>query len=201
MHNVIIIGAGGHAKVVADIVIKAGDKLLGFLDDNKKASVLDGYDVIGTIKDCKNFSDDTEFVIAIGDNNVRKKISCEYNLKWYTAIHPSARIGICCQIGEGSVVMANAVINPCTKIGKHAIVNTAVVIEHDNVIDDFVHISPNATLCGEVTVGERTHIGASAVIKNGISIADNVIIGVGSAVVKDIEASGKYVGIPAKIMK
>lgn len=200
MNNVVIIGAGGHAKVVADIVIKSKDKLLGFLDDNKKGCVLNEYSVIGKVSDCVNFADDTKFIIAIGNNEIRKRISSEFDLKWYTAIHPSAQIGFSCQIGVGSAVMANAVINSDTKIGNHCIVNTAAVVEHDNIIADFVHISPNVTLCGAVTVGECTHIGAGSVVRNGITIIDNVTVGIGAAVVKDITVAGKYIGIPAKIM-
>lgn len=192
--KVIIIGAGGHAKVVADIVKKSGDRVIGFLDDFSK-----GDNILGSIDKCVEF-DGVYFVIGIGNNAVRKKIAEKYTeLIYYTAIHPTAVIGEGVSIGKGSVVMANVVINLDTKIGEHCIINTATVIEHDNDIADYAHISPNATLCGTVSVGERTHIGAAAVVKNNISICNDVVVGCGGCVVKDITVPGVYTGVPVSL--
>ena len=203
--KVVIIGAGGHAKVIADIIIKSGDEVVGFLDDNieKDTIVIDNYKVIGKTEDCLKLKENKElyFIIAIGNNFTRKDIAEKYNLNYYTAIHPTAVIGMQVQIEEGTVIMANTCINTNTKIGKHCIINTGAIDEHDNIIDDYVHISPNATLCGTVIVGEGTHIGAGSVIKNNITITNNCIIGAGAIVVKNIEESGIYVGIPAKLIK
>ncbi|MBE7011633.1 MAG: acetyltransferase [Ruminococcaceae bacterium] len=191
--DVIIIGAGGHARVIEDIIKKTGDHVYGFLDDD-----VEKQGVIGRIEDCVNYPD-KYFIIAIGDCTTRKKVLDRYsNLKYYIAIHPTAVISENVFIGEGTVIMANAVVNANTKIGTHCIINTASIVEHNNIISDHVHISPNATLCGGVVVGECTHIGAAAVIKNNISISANCIIGIGAAVVKDIKCSGVYVGVPAK---
>lgn len=203
--KVVIIGAGGHAKVIADIITKSGDKVVGFLDDNKKidTNIIGNYKVIGDFnnrfpmminKDYK----DCEFIIAIGDNERRNDIVNKTpGMKYYTAISPSAQIGIDVQIGEGTVIMPNVVINSSSKIGKHCIINTGAIVEHDNNIEDYVHISPNATLCGTVHIGKCTHIGAGSTIKNNITITDNCIIGAGAVVVKNIDESGTYVGIPA----
>ena len=203
--KVVIIGAGGHAKVIADIIIKSGDEVVGFLDDNieKDTIVIDNYKVIGKTEDCLKFKEDKElyFIIAIGNNFTRKDIAEKYNLNYYTAIHPTAIIGMQVQIEKGTVIMANTCINPNTKIGNHCIINTGAIVEHDNLIEDYVHISPNATLCGTVTVGEGIHIGAGSVIKNNITITNNCIIGAGAVVVKNIEESGIYVGVPAKKVK
>ena len=197
--NVIIIGAGGHAKVIADIVIKSGSKLLGFLDDFSNGRVIENYSVLGKIPDCIKFGESAEFIIAIGDNKIRRDISEKYSfLNWHTAVHPSAQIGIGAEIGAGTVIMPNAVIGSCAVIGQHCIINTAAVIEHDNYLNDYVHVSPNATLCGTVTIGEMCHIGACAVLKNNISVCSNVTVGVGAAVTKNITVSGVYVGVPAK---
>lgn len=204
--NIVIIGAGGHAKVIADIIAKSGDTLLGFLDDNieKGTRIIADYKVIGNLNNRFPMSvtqEDIEFIIAIGDNEKRKEISEKSpNIKYYKAIHPSAQIGLDVKIEEGTVVMANAVINSSTKIGKHCIINTGAIIEHDNIIENYVHISPNATLCGTVTVGEETHIGAGTTIKNNINICKKCIIGAGAVVVKNIEEEGKYVGIPVTKM-
>lgn len=191
--EVIIIGAGGHGKVIADIVFKSGDNFKGFLDDDLSKEY-----VIGKIIDCKKYQD-CYFVIGIGNNKVRETIAQEYNfLKFYSAIHPTAVIANDVNIGNGSVIMPNAVINANSKIGNHCIINTASVVEHDCVIDDFAHISPNATLCGTVRIGRETHIGAGAVIKNNITICENVTVGIAAAIVKDIDKPGIYIGVPGR---
>lgn len=199
--NVIILGAGGHAKVIADIIEKNNDDLIGFLDDSEERQntiIYNDKKVIGKINECLNYKD-TEFIIGIGSNAVRKKIAEQYNLNWYTAIHPNAVIANNVSIGEGSVIMANAVINTATAIGNHCIINTKASVDHDNIIENYVHISPGATLCGTVTIKELTWICAGATIINNITIEKNNIIGAGSVVIKDITDVGfTYVGVPAK---
>ena len=207
MHkNVIIIGAGGHAKVIADIIEKSGDEIVGFLDDNKElgTTVINNYKIIGDLNNRFTMAvtkKDVEFIIAIGDNRKREEISHSPNLKFYTAIHPSAQIGLDVEIQEGTVVMANVCINSSAKIGKHCIINTGSIIEHDNTIEDCVHISPNAALGGTVKIGENTHVGIGSIVKNNITICQNCIIGAGAVVVKDILEEGTYVGVPAKRME
>ena len=191
--EVIVIGAGGHGKVIADIIKRSGDIVIGFLDDDSSKS-----GCMGVISDCVKYKD-KYFVIGMGSNSIRKRISEAYSgLKYYTAIHPSADIADDVSVGEGTVIMAKAVINASSKIGKHCIVNTGAVIEHDNMIGDYVHIAPNATLCGTVKVGNITHIGAGAVIKNNTVIANDVVLGCGSVVVKNIIEAGTYIGVPAR---
>ncbi|MBR6694139.1 MAG: acetyltransferase [Clostridia bacterium] len=198
MRSVVIIGAGGHAKVIADIVIRSGDRLLGFLDDQKEGSVFGEYSVIGKLADIEKFKNDALFIIGIGSAAVRERIAKASPVRWYTAIHPSAQFSLGAQIGSGSTVMAGAVINADSVIGKHCIVNTRASVDHDCKIADFVHLSPGSTLCGTVSVGERTQIGAGTVIKNNISVCADVLVGCGSAVVKDITSAGTYVGVPAR---
>lgn len=207
--NVIIIGAGGHSKVIADIIVKSQDNVLGFLDDNIPINTViikeKNLKVLGKIEDSlklREKNNDIEFVIGIGNNKTRKAISEKYpNLTYYTAIHPSSQIALDVKIGDGTVIMANICINTSATIGKHCIINTGAIIEHDNIIEDYVHISPNATLCGTVKIGELTHIGAGSTIKNNINICSNCIIGAGAVVVKNIEEKGTYVGVPAKKIK
>lgn len=196
--KVIIIGAGGHAKVIADIVQKSGDQVLGFLDDAKANEIVLGYRVLGVVKDYIKYVNDAEFIIGIGSNQVRKKLSSEMNCKWYTAIHPSAQIAIDVTIDEGSCVAANAVINTSAQIGKHVILNTATVVEHDCKVGDFCHLSPNATLCGVSSIGENVWIGAGATVNNVLEICSNTIIASGAAVHKSITEEGTYMGVPAR---
>lgn len=203
MHkDVIIIGAGGHAKVIADIVRKSGDNLVGFLDDSKEAGTefFDAF-ILGNT-DSYSEHQDKEFIIAIGNNPIRQKIAQKMQgVTFYTAIHPTAVIAEGVTVGEGTCVMANAVVNADAKIGKHCIVNTASVVEHDNRISDYVHISPAAALAGTVTVGERTHIGIGAKVKNNTDICADVVVGAGAVVVKNITEAGTYVGVPARKVK
>lgn len=189
--EVIVIGAGGHGNVVADIIKKSGDRFVGFLDDDVSKK-----NVIDKIDNCTKYLD-KHFVIAIGDNEIRKRIIEEYSdLKYYTAIHSTAVISESAEIGRGTVVMANAVVNSEAKIGNHCIINTASVVEHNDLIKDYVHVSPGAVLCGNVKIGEGTHIGAACVVRNNINICSNVVIGCGGVVVKDICIPGVYIGIP-----
>lgn len=201
MHNLIIIGAGGHAKVVVDIAIANKYNILGFLDDNSNTDKLFSFHKLGSVSDAPKFSNSAQFIIAIGNNEIRKSMAQKYDLNFATLIHPTAVIGSQVQIEKGSVVMPMAVINANTKIGKHCIINTAAVIEHDNTIGDYSHISPNATLCGTVNVGKMCHIGATATVINNTNICSNCIIGAGAVVTRDINDSGTYVGVPIKVIK
>ena len=196
MKDVIIVGAGGHAKVIADIVLKSGDSIKGFFDNSGRTEFL-GYPILGT-EDVYEKYLDCYFVIGIGNANVRKKMTNKMTkAKWYTAIHPQAIISsIGCEIGEGTVVMANAVINSCAKVGKHCIINTLSVVEHDNVICDYVHISVGAKVAGSVTIGAKTWVGVGATVSNNITICNDCMIGAGAVVVEDINESGTYVGVP-----
>lgn len=201
MKKLIIIGASGHGKVVADIALKTGYEILGFLDDNDCLKELLGYPVLGKIEEMNKYVEECEFIIAIGDNSVREKISTQKNISRCTLIHPKAVIGMDVQIDEGSVIMANATINSSVQIGKHCIINTGAIVEHDDFLENYVHISPNAALAGNVKVGKRTHIGIGANVKNNINIVSDVIIGAGAVVIRDIKEKGVYVGIPARRVK
>ena len=198
--SVIVIGASGHGKVVADIIRCAGDEVAGFLDDNKKSlNNFIGYPVLGSVTEYEKFLE-SYFVVAIGNAEIRQKIADRLQgVKWYTAIHPSAVISqIDVEIGEGTVVMANAVVNSGVSIGKHCIINSGAVVEHDNIIEDFVHISVGVKLAGTVHIGKRSWIGIGAVISNNISVCPDCMIGAGGVVVKDISDSGIFVGVPVK---
>lgn len=205
MTKVIVIGCGGHGKVIADIIEKSGDYVFGFLDDSVKIGTcvngIERFKVIGKVSECEKFRNeetDLKFIVAIGHNQVRRKIAEVYDLPYYTAIHPSSIIGINVLIGEGTAIMAGSIINPCTRIGKHCIINTGAIVEHDNQIQDYVHISPNVSLGGTVRIEEETHVGIGASVKNNILIAKNNLIGAGAVVTKDLIKTNRiYVGIPA----
>lgn len=193
--KLVIIGAGGHGKVIADIALKNGYTNIVFVDDNSTGECM-GLPIAGTTSDVEKLNDgNTEFVIGIGNNATRKRLAEQFDVNWTTLIHPSAQIAVSVSIGKGTVVMAGAVINVCASIGEHCIINTCAVVEHDNVIGDYVHISPGVKLSGTVSVGRNTWIGTGTSVINNISICDDVIVGVGSVVIRSVENKGTYYGI------
>jgi sugar O-acyltransferase (sialic acid O-acetyltransferase NeuD family) len=201
MNRLVIIGAGGHGKVLADNALKNGYTDICFVDDRAEGKCM-GFPIVGTSADIPSINDGkTDFVIGIGKNSVRKKIAQTYDVNWVSLIHPSAQIAVNVSVGKGTVVMAGAVINACATVEAHCIINTRAVIEHDNVIEDYVHISPNAALGGTVHIAEQTHIGIGATVINNIEICGNCIIGAGAVIVRNIEEAGTYVGVPARKIK
>lgn len=201
MNSLVIIGAGGHGKVLADNALKNGYTNICFVDDHATGECM-GFPIVATsagIERLKN--ENTDFIIGIGDNKIRKKIAEKYDVNWATLVHPSAQIASNVSIGVGTVIMGGVVINTCTAIGKHCIVNTSAVVEHDNIIKNYAHIGPGVKLGGTVHIGKHTHIGIGAVVKNNISICSDCIIGAGAVVVKDIQDNGTYVGIPTRRLR
>ena len=198
MNRLIIIGAGGHGKVIADAALKNGYTNICCVDDNATGDAM-GFPIIGTTADVECLNDgNTDFVIGIGNNAIRKTIAEIHNVNWVSIVHPSAQIGFDAEIGKGTVVMANAVVNVCAKIGVHCIINTGAIVEHDNVIENYVHISPNVALGGTVRIGSLTHVGIGATVKNNIEICSDCTIGAGAVVVKNINEPGTYVGVPIR---
>lgn len=197
MSDYYIIGAGGHASVMLDILKNNNIKIKGFFADYPKEPKL-GYPILGDVNDAVNYSNDSKFIIAIGDNQARMQISKKLcSINYFSIVHSSAIIGSNVKIGDGTSVFPNAVINSGATIGNHVIVNSSVTIEHDCSIGNYVHISPRAVLCGHVNVGENTWIGAGATIIDKISIGKNVIVGAGSVVIRDIPDGMKMAGVPA----
>ncbi|MBO5339813.1 MAG: acetyltransferase [Oscillospiraceae bacterium] len=200
-NRLVIIGAGGHGKVIADIALKRGYTDIVFADDNAVGFCME-FPIICKSTDVEKLNDgQTDFVIGIGNNEIRKRIAEQHKINWCTLVHPSAQIGMNVKIGSGTVVMAGAVINSCATVGEHCVINTSAVVEHDSIVGDFVHISPRATLCGVVTVGENTHIGAGATVVNTLNVCADCVIGAGAVVVDNIDAQGTYVGVPARKAK
>ena len=197
MNKLIIIGASGHGKVVADIAQKCGYHDIAFLDDNLDIKECAGFSVVGKVVDFSNFKE-CDFIVSIGNSNIREKIQKsleDYNI--VTLVHPDAVISRRVDIGKGSVVMAGAVINSDASIGKGCIINTCSSVDHDCVIGSYVHVAVGSHLCGTVRVGDHTWIGAGATVSNNIDICDDCMIGAGAVVVKDINEKGTYLGVPA----
>ncbi len=188
-------GAGGHAKVIIDI-LKSGDVIVdGLIDDNINIHSLCNYRVY------HNYTGFTPIIISIGNNYRRKEIAEKLNCEFDKAIHCSSIISPTATISCGTVVMQGAIIQADAKIGKHCIINTGATVDHECILEDYVHISPNATLCGNVYVGEGTQIGAGAVVVPGVKIGKWSLIFAGSVVTKDIPDNSMAAGNRCKVIK
>ncbi len=202
--NLILVGGGGHCKSVIDVAESAGYNILGILDmpEEVDKSVLN-YKVIGTDEEIPQYVDKAEFIITVGfikNPSVRIRI---YNRikeaggKFATIVASTAHVSRYSTLGEGTVVMHQAVVNAGAQIGDNCIINTFCNIEHDAVIDDQCHISTGAMVNGDCKVGERVFIGSQSVLANGITVGKDIIVGAGSFVRKSISDKGIYSGNPA----
>ncbi|MBQ3020230.1 MAG: acetyltransferase [Clostridia bacterium] len=202
MKDLIIIGAGGHGRVIADIAQKLGVyATISFLDDGDLKETM-GLPIVGNTSNVEKYVNAADIFVAIGNSKVRgdfieRLFAMGANVP--TLIHPSAIIGACVEIGVGTAIMAGAVINPCSKLGKGVILNTCSSIDHDCIVGDYCHIAVGVHVAGTVNLGEKVWLGAGTTIKNNVSICADCIIGAGAVVVKDITKSGTYIGVPAKI--
>lgn len=198
MNKLVIIGASGHGKVVADIANRCGYDQIVFLDDDESVKTCGRWCVIGKT----DTAIDGDVVVAIGNAEIRQKIIARLkNNNIVTLVHPDAIVAQDTHIGKGTVVMAGAVVNPGAKIGEGCIINTSSSVDHDCIVGDYSHISVGAHLSGTVHVGEFTWVGAGVVVSNNIDICSSCIIGAGAVVIKDIVEPGTYVGIPARKLK
>lgn len=201
-NKLIIIGASGHGKVVADIAIKMNKwQSITFLDDDESIKASIGLEVIGKTADAFTYKEEADFFVAIGSNTTREKIQeklIEQGLNVVSLIHPSAVIGTDVEMGIGTAVMAGVVINSSTRIGNGCIINTSSSVDHDNVIEDYVHISPGVNMAGTVKVGKGTWLGIGSVVSNNVNVCSGCKVGAGAVVVKDITEPGTYVGVPVR---
>jgi len=204
--RIYVYGAGGHGKVVADILRAAALPLAGFVDDSagRFPQPVLGFPVIST--DEWLAMDEHRAVmgvaLGIGDNYARIKIAdrCRsWGFEILTAVHPSAVVSPAALIGAGSVVTALASINAGAELGDGVIVNTGAVVEHDCIIGDYAHISPNAALAGGARLGAFSHLGIGAVVLPGIVVGAKTIIGAGAVVVHDIPEGVVAIGVPARV--
>ena len=200
--KLLIIGASGHGKVIADIAIKMNKwKSIAFLDDDESIKSSMGISVIGKSANAHLYMKDYDIFVAIGSNVTREKIQERLEAEGASIpvlIHPMAIIGEQVRFGAGTAVMAGTVINCCTIIGKGCIINTGTTIDHDNFIEDYVHISPGAHTAGTVRIGKGTWLGVGSVVSNNINITNGCKVGAGAVVVKDITEAGTYIGVPAR---
>lgn len=196
-NKLIVIGAGGHAKVVVDCIEEEKKyEITLLIDDAPPATFISHYAI--EKRDMENNYQSVNAIIAIGNPLHRKKIAYQLKSNFVMTIHPSAVVSKHAKIGTGCQIFATAVVNAAASIGNHCIINTGAIVEHDCILGNFVHIAPNATLGGGVSIGESSHIGMGAIVLQNISIGKNVTVGAGAVVTKNIPDNSTVVGVPAK---
>lgn len=210
-NKLIIIGSSGHAHVIIDLVEKSDNfEILGLIDPFRSRGENElGYkvnDSYSYILEEKIKHNDLYVFIAIGDNwnrlQVYKKIQeLDQTIKFPELIHPSAILANDISVGEGTAVMAGAVVNPGVRIEKFCIINTSASIDHDCVIKEFSSIAPGAVLGGSVSIEQQSAVSIGAVIRNAISVGANTVIGAGSLVLEDCPDNSVIYGVPAKVIR
>jgi len=195
--RVAIIGAGGHAVVVASTLIAAGCKPFGFFDDDesKWGRLILGVPVLGPISDTR-LVECSGAIIGIGANRIRRQIAENLKLKWVTAIHPFSYVDPDAEIGPGTVVFAGCIIQPGARVGAHVIVNTKASIDHHCIVGDYAHVAV-AHLGGGAAVEEGAFIALHSVILPGVQVGAWATVGAGAVVTRDVDPAITVVGIPA----
>ncbi len=207
--DVMIIGAGGHGRVIADIIEKQGiHTIAGFVDDEKLVGSRDyGYSIIGTLEDIARLAKDIPGgIVAVGDNwtrgGIAKRICAQApEFVFIQAIHPTACIAKGVQIGEGAAILAGSMIASNAVVGNHAILFMGALLGHDSVLEDYTSVGPMASLSGNVRVGTYTAVATGSTIIHQIKIGANTVIGAGSTVVRDIPDHVVAYGSPARVQK
>lgn len=200
--ELLILGCGGHSKVVTDIAEEIGFKNISFLDKFYKSREFLGRTVISD--ELENFSG--YFFVAIGDNYLRESVFIEFKnknkrSKLISLIHPSSTISKKCTIGKGTIVMPNCVVNSCSDISDGVIINTNSSVDHDNFLKSFSSIAPGVCTGGNVSIGKRSAISIGSTIKHGIKIGHDVVVGANSLVMDNIKSNQVVYGTPAKFVR
>jgi sugar O-acyltransferase (sialic acid O-acetyltransferase NeuD family) len=207
--RILIVGAGGHGKVVLDAVLSA-DKLevIGFVDDDRQkwGSKILGFPVMGPSEHLEAMVQENGAdgcVIAIGDNYIRElffRSVFRRGVEVFGVVHPTACLSRFVQMGKGVVILAGAVVNAGTTIADNVCVNTRASIDHDNRLSYSCHVFPNATLAGNVSIGEFSYVGSAAVVIPGKTIGRFAYCGAGAVILEDVAEGTKVVGVPAKMI-
>ena len=203
----VIIGAGGHARVVIELARATNAfSVCGLIDPRPSAQTVLGVPVIGGDEKLRVLQREGigHAFVAIGDNRIRQKVAMQLALHGFiqpALTHPSAVLSPSARVEPGSLVMARAVLGTEAVLAAGAILNTGAVADHDCILSAYCHVAPGSALAGAVTVGERTLVGVGSSVKPGVRIGSDTVIGAGAAVVDDVANGVTAVGVPARIIK
>ncbi len=196
--GIVVIGAGGHAKVVISTLAARGLPIAAVFDDDDTKWGMDaqGIPVSRTERERGGGA-----IIGIGDNAQRRDVASTLKFEWQTVVHPSAYVHPSAKLGRGTVIFAGAVVQPDVVIGDHVIVNTGATVDHDCIVGDYVHLAPGVHLAGSVRVGEGAFLGIGSVVIPGVEIGPWSTLGAGAVAIRDLAAGGVAVGVPATELK
>ena len=198
--RVLVIGAGGHGQVVAEILrassrVSRNLEFIGFLDDDRGAD----RHVLGPLSAIGDVAHDA-VVVAVGDNQTRARLMTRLGAegeRFVTVRHATAIVASGVETGDGSMLCIGAIACTATAIGRGVILNTACSVDHHCRVGDYVHIAPGARIGGEVTIGDRTLIGIGAIVLPRVSIGHDAVVGAGAVVTRDVAPYTTVVGTPA----
>ena len=201
----IIIGTGGHARVVAEVAKLLDYEIKGFIDLNYsgKEELILGFPVLGGLEQLKYLPSCISFFAAIGENAERKQVFDDMVDKGYLPImlvHPTAIIGEGVKLGKGSLICAGSIITTNAQIGDNSIINTGAIIDHETEVGTNSHIGPGSKIAGRVKIGDLAFIGTGVSVMNNIQIGDSVTVGAGSIIIRDVPPNSKVVGVPGRIL-
>ena len=206
MTRLVIIGAGGHGRVVAEAAMACGSwGAIEFLDARWPALQSSGdWDVVGADSMISERAPGASVIVAIGDCAARlRRVDelCAAGVNVANVIHPSAMLSSSARLGSGTVVLPGVVVNHSAIVGRAVILNSGAIVEHDCVLGDGVHVCPGVAMGGNVRVGARSWIGIGSAIKQGVAIGDDVVVGAGSVVVSDLPNNAIAFGVPARVRR
>lgn len=204
---IIILGSGGHAKVLIDALVLNSAQVLGLtdVDQGKHGTEVKGITILGNDDIVLEYDKDAIFLVnglgSVEDTSARAGLYRRFKSLGYSfasVIHPAAIIAADVQLAEGVQIMAGAVIQTGSRVGANALINTRASVDHECSVGEDVHIAPGVTLSGAVHIGMATHIGTGATVINNVNIGSKVVVGAGSLVLQDIPDGQKVFGVPAK---
>jgi len=206
----VLIGAGGHARVVLEAARAQGLEVVAIIDDkpNLKGTMIDSVPIVGAEDELDRLHVHGVDSAILGVGSIEATTRRQYlyerlAAKWFSfpvVQHPSSVVAHSVRLGPATVVLAGAIINPSASIGCNVIVNTASLIEHDCIVEDHVHVSPGALLAGGARIGTRSHVGIGAVVIQGVQIGADVTIGAGAVVLRDVATGLRVAGVPARVL-
>lgn len=203
--RLVLVGAGGHGKVVANSAELDGFRVVGFLDDDERAwgssnsygSVLGGLELLGSLRDI-------ELIVCIGSGiairQIVHRVQSQVTVRWATVIHPSSIIARTANVGVGTAILGGSAVTVDTSVGRHCTVSGNSVVGHDNVLHDYVHVGPGATVCGNVEIGTGAFLGAGCTVLPGVEIGEWATIAAGAVVTARVPAGATVCGVPARVV-